>query len=96
MEKYLVVVQKAKSNYAVYSPDVLGCVATGKTVESTLKNMKEALEMHLKGLAELGETLPAARDLAHYLQSAEPIAELTDLTTYLQVHTPRLQGDPIN
>ncbi len=92
MEKYLVIVQKAKNNYAAYSPDVQGCVATGRTVESTLKNMQEALEMHLEGLAELGEAFPVGRDLAQHLQSAEPIAELTDLITYLQVPTLHLQG----
>lgn len=92
MEKYLVIVQKAKNNYAAYSPDVQGCVATGKTVEATLKNMRGALEMHLEGLVELGEELPVAKDLAHYLQNAEPIAELNDLITYLQVPTPHLQG----
>ena len=91
MEKYLVVVQKAKNNYAAYSPDVLGCVAMGKTVESTLKNMQEALEMHLEGLIELGETLPVARDLAHYLQDADPIAESNDLITHLKVPTPQMQ-----
>ncbi|WP_373513373.1 type II toxin-antitoxin system HicB family antitoxin [Persicitalea sp.] len=92
MEKYLVIVQKAKNNYAAYSPDVLGCVATGKTVEATLRNMQEALEMHLEGLAELGEEFPVPRDLAHYLQDSEPIAESNDLITYLQVPTPHLQG----
>lgn len=92
MEKYLVIVQKAKNNYAAYSPDVLGCVATGETVEITLKNMQEVLELHLEGLTELGEELPVAKDLAHYLQKAEPIAELTDLITYLQVPTPQLQS----
>ena len=92
MEKYLVIVQKAKNNYAAYSPDVQGCVATGRTVESTLKNMQEALEMHLECLAELGEMLPVAKDLTYYLQSAEPIAEVTDLITHLQVPTPLMQA----
>ena len=92
MEKYLVVIQKAKSNYAAYSPDVLGCVATGKTVEGTLKNMQESLEMHLEGLAELGEELPMSRGLSYYLQNSEPIAELTDLITYIQVQTPQLHA----
>ena len=85
MEKYLVVIQKAKNNFAAYSPDILGCVATGKTVEETLKNMQEAMEIHLEGLTELGEELPVAQGLSYYLQSSEPIAELTDLITHIQV-----------
>lgn len=92
MEKYLVVIQKAKGNYAAYSPDVLGCVATGKTVEDTIKNMQNALEMHLEGLVELGEELPASRGLSYYLKDSEPIAEITDLITHIQVPTPQLHN----
>lgn len=92
MKKYLVVIQKAKNNYAAYSPDVQGCVATGDTVEETLKNMQEALEMHLGGLAELGDELPISRGLSYYLQNSEPIAEETDLITNLQVSAPQLQS----
>lgn len=44
MEKYLVIVEKAPSNFSAYSPDVPGCVATGKTIDETLREMKEALE----------------------------------------------------
>lgn len=92
MKKYLVVIQKAKNNYAAYSPDVQGCVATGDTVEETLKNMQEALEMHLEGLAEMGDDLPIPRGLSYYLQNSEPIAEEMDLITTLQVSTPQLQS----
>jgi predicted RNase H-like HicB family nuclease len=92
MKKYLVVIQKAKNNYAAYSPDVQGCVATGDTIEETLKNMLEALEMHLEGLAEMGDELPISRGLSYYLQNSEPIAEEMDLITTLQVSAPQLQS----
>lgn len=90
MEKYLVVIQKAKNNFAAYSPDVQGCVATGSTVEVTLKNMRDALEVHLEGLAEMGEEIHVSKGLSHYLQDEEPIAELTDLITYLEIPAPQL------
>jgi predicted RNase H-like HicB family nuclease len=51
--KYLVIVDKAKGNYSAYSPEVLGCVATGATVEKTIASMKEALEFHLEGSREI-------------------------------------------
>jgi len=92
MKKYLVVIQKAKNNYAAYSPDVQGCVATGDTVDETLKNMQEALEMHLEGLAEMGDDLPISRGLSYYLQNSEPIAEEMDLITTIQVSAPQLQS----
>ncbi len=54
---YLVVLEKAEKNWAAYSPDVTGCVATGRTSEETIKRYEKALRMHLEGLQEDG--LPA-------------------------------------
>ena len=50
MENYLIIIEKQKNNYSAYSPDVPGCIATGKTQKETRKNMQEALEFHLEGL----------------------------------------------
>ena len=50
MENYLVIVEKQKGNYSAYSPDVPGCIATGKTEKEARKNMDEALEFHIEGL----------------------------------------------
>ena len=46
--KYLVIIEKIKNNYSAYLPDVSGCIATGKTIEETKKNIKEALLIHLE------------------------------------------------
>ena len=56
--EYLVVLEKAEKNWAAYSPDVLGCVATGSTPEETMKRFEKALRMHLQGLREDGIPLP--------------------------------------
>ncbi|MCG2790537.1 MAG: type II toxin-antitoxin system HicB family antitoxin [Actinomycetia bacterium] len=56
--KYLVIIEKANDNYSAYLPDVPGCIATGKTIEKTKKNITEALFMHLQGLAEDGLPSP--------------------------------------
>ena len=52
--EYLVVLEKAEKNWAAYSPDVPGCVATGPTPEETIIRYEGALRMHLKGLHEDG------------------------------------------
>lgn len=90
MEKYLIVIQKSAHNYGAYSPDVPGCVATGATVEETISNMRQALEFHLKGLAEDGEPMPESKGLAHHLAQNEPIAEANDLLTYVEVRLPEI------
>jgi len=60
MYKYTIVIEKTSSNYSAYCPDLPGCVATGKTVEETVRNMKEAIEFHIEGLKAEGQDIPAA------------------------------------
>lgn len=47
--RYAIVIEKAENNYAAYVPDLLGCVATGKTKEETEQQIREAIEIHLRG-----------------------------------------------
>ncbi len=56
--QYLVVIEKADTNYGAYSPDVPGCIATGETIEETISLYREALRMHLAAMARDGEPLP--------------------------------------
>ena len=58
MNKYLIIIEKTKTGYSAYSPDVPGCIATGNTKKSTEENMKEALEFHIEGLLEEGMEIP--------------------------------------
>lgn len=64
MARYLVVIEEGPNNCSAYSPDVPGCVATGKTREQTLRNMREALTFHLEGLREAGEPIPGGHGAA--------------------------------
>jgi predicted RNase H-like HicB family nuclease len=50
--KHRIVIEKANDNLSAYSPDLPGCVATGKTREQIVRNMREAIEMHVQGLME--------------------------------------------
>jgi len=68
--EYLIIIEKADGNYSAYLPDVPGCIATGKTIKETKKNMKEALDMHLKGLAEDGLTSPRPKAKADYVAAS--------------------------
>lgn len=46
--KFVIVIENAGKNYSAFSPDLPGCTATGKTVEETEENMREAIKMHLR------------------------------------------------
>ena len=68
MYRFLIVIEITKNNYSAYSPDLPGCVATGKSREETERNMHEAVEIHIQGLLE--DKLPIPKGVA----SAEYIA----------------------
>ena len=55
---YLVVIEKAESNYSAYVPDLPGCVATGATREQVREMISSAIAMHLDGLREDGIPVP--------------------------------------
>jgi predicted RNase H-like HicB family nuclease len=58
-ERYLVLIEgDPTSNYGAWSPDVLGCVATGDTIETCISEMRSALAFHLEGMREDGEGIP--------------------------------------
>ena len=67
MENYLIIIEQAGNNYSAYSPDVDGCVATGKTQEEARKNYLEALSFHLDGLKEDGLEIPKPISKIAYL-----------------------------
>jgi predicted RNase H-like HicB family nuclease len=58
-DNYLILVAGGPpTNYSAWSPDVLGCVATGDTIEECVAHMKEALAFHLEFLDEDGDPIP--------------------------------------
>lgn len=68
-ESYLILIEGAPpSNYSAWSPDVPGCVATGKTLEDAEREMRAAIAFHLEGLAADGERLPDPSGPGVYLE----------------------------
>lgn len=67
MSEYLVVVEKAETNYAAYSPDLPGCAVTADSKEEALKLMREAIDLHIRGLREDGLPIPEPSTSAEYL-----------------------------
>ena len=67
MYRFLIVIEKTKNNFSVYSPDLPGCVATGKTREEAERNMHEAVEMHIQGLLEDRLPIPESTTYAEYI-----------------------------
>jgi predicted RNase H-like HicB family nuclease len=66
MYRFLIVIEKTENNYSAYAPDLPGCIATGATKEDAGRNMREALELHIKGLIEDGLAVPEPTASSEY------------------------------
>jgi predicted RNase H-like HicB family nuclease len=62
--KYAVLFEQAESNWATYVPDLPGCMTTGKTLEETEINIREAIEGHLRTLRDFGDPVPQPTSVA--------------------------------
>ena len=62
--KYAVIFERASSNWAAYVPDLPGCMTTGRTLDETKRNIREAIEGHLATLRQFGESIPEAASVA--------------------------------
>ena len=67
MYRFLIIIEKAGKNYSAYSPDLPGCVATGKTQDEAALNMHEAIEMHVQGLIEDKLPIPESHTFAEFV-----------------------------
>src|ERR1700716_3843767 len=70
--KYAVIFEQAETNWAAYVPDLPGCITTGKTLDDTERNIKEAIELYFEVLAESGKPSP------NHLHEQDPSASLHD------------------
>jgi predicted RNase H-like HicB family nuclease len=67
MAHYLTIIERANANFSAYSPDLPGCIATGKTQADVTRNMRDAIEMHLQGLREEHLPIPEPSVVAEYV-----------------------------
>ncbi len=68
--RYAIVIEKAENNFAAYVPDLPGCVATGATVAETEQQIREAIDLHLRGMREDGLPIPEPSSSVDYIEIA--------------------------
>jgi predicted RNase H-like HicB family nuclease len=68
--KYVVLIEKSKTGFAAYSPDLPGCIATGATSAQVEARMRTAVALHLEGLRAAGERIPPPQTTATYVEVA--------------------------
>ena len=70
MSRYLVVIEETPTGFSAYSPDLPGCVSTGRTREDVQGAMRQAIEFHLEGLRQDGAPIPKPTTSAAYIDVA--------------------------
>ena len=56
--KFYPAIFKTNHSYSIYIANIDGCISYGETFEDGIKNIREALTLHLSGMFEDGETVP--------------------------------------
>jgi predicted RNase H-like HicB family nuclease len=70
--QYIAVIHKyPATQYGISFPDFPGCISAGGSIEEAQKNAREALEMHIKGMREDGESIPPPSDFQKIMDSPE-------------------------
>jgi predicted RNase H-like HicB family nuclease len=64
MANYIAVVHKdAQSDFGVSFPDFPGCITAGSSIDEAKDMAHDALSLHIKGIMEDGENIPAPSKL---------------------------------
>jgi predicted RNase H-like HicB family nuclease len=85
MANYIAIVHKdPKSNFGVSFPDFPGCITAGRNIDEAKDMAQEALTLHIQGMIEDGEKLPAPSKLEKLM--ADP--DFADAVAYLVVDVP--------
>jgi predicted RNase H-like HicB family nuclease len=66
--RYAVIFEQAECNWAAYVPDLPGCITTGGTLEETERNIRQAIEGHLRTLREFGDSVPQSTSVARDIE----------------------------
>jgi predicted RNase H-like HicB family nuclease len=60
---YIIVLERSRTGYSAYVPDLPGCVTTGRTLKLTKRLMEEAIVFHSQGMRKDGQRVPRPRSL---------------------------------
>ncbi len=71
--RYAVAIEKGDKRhaYGVVVPDLPGCFSAGDTLDDALVNAKEAILLHLEGLLDEKEAIPAPHPLEEHVKKRQ-------------------------
>lgn len=70
MQPYIALIRKEEdTSYGVDFPDFPGCVSGGESLQEALMNARGALSLHIEGMIDDGEDIPAPSPLDEVMKS---------------------------
>ena len=66
--RYMVVVEKGKTSYGAFVPDLPGCVAVGETEKEVVDLIQEAIQFHLEDLKIEGQPIPQPASKSKFIE----------------------------
>ncbi|HWJ12912.1 MAG TPA: type II toxin-antitoxin system HicB family antitoxin [Gemmatimonadaceae bacterium] len=70
MSRYAILIEPTETGFSAYSPDLPGCISTGRTAAEAASNMRDAVESHLEELRLAGEPIPQPTIEVGYVEVA--------------------------
>ena len=87
MEKVQVIIERSKTGYSAYLPELPGCISTGSSIQELKQNITEAISFHMEGMKE--DKLSVPRLMAGEFSLQFKFDVETFLNHYDQVFTRR-------
>jgi len=90
MANYIAVVHKdAKSDFGVSFPDFPGCITAGSSIDEAKDMAHDALSLHIKGMTEDGENIPAPSKLEDIMDNPDYLDAAAILIVSVSESKPR-------
>lgn len=72
MTGYAIIIEGEEGSYSAYAPELLGCIASGRSIAEVEKLMRQAIGFHLEMMKEHGEEIPEPTTVATAIAEVVP------------------------
>jgi predicted RNase H-like HicB family nuclease len=71
--RFAILVDRTATGFSAHVPDLPGCVAAGETKEETVQLIREAIEFHIEGMRQHGESIPEPTSSCEYVEVSSQV-----------------------
>jgi predicted RNase H-like HicB family nuclease len=86
MNTVQIIIEKSKSGYSAYIPELPGCVSTGHSLDEVKNKIAEAIDFHLSGMREDKLTIPLSFNGSYELQFSLDVETFLNHYNHILTH----------